>query len=74
MSKIIVEDCRVISIPELEKLEKDIKCEYYNGKMTKKYKRFLEKTNKSNLAFMTSISYLSDRADKTPERIKSVNK
>ena len=65
---------KIISIPELEKLEKDIKCEYYNGKMTKKYKRFLEKNRKSYLAFMTSIFYLSDRADKTPKRIKSVNK
>lgn len=38
---------QVISFPDLEKLEKEVKRKYYKGKMTRKYKRFLKKEIKS---------------------------
>ena len=37
---------QVISIPELERLEKEVKRKYYAGKMTRKYKRYLKKEEK----------------------------
>lgn len=41
---------RIISIPELEKMESEAKRKYYNGKITRKYTRFLRAQDKSNLA------------------------
>lgn len=38
---------QVISMPELEKLESEVKHKYYGGKMTRKYRRFLKKKEKS---------------------------
>lgn len=38
---------QVISIPELEKLRESVRCEYYAGKMTRRYKRYLRKQEKS---------------------------
>ena len=38
---------QTVSFPELEKLESGVKRKYYAGKMTKKYKSYLKKENKS---------------------------
>lgn len=38
---------QVISMPELDRLREEVKREYYAGKMTKKYKRYLRKQDKS---------------------------
>lgn len=38
---------QVVSIPELEKLEKGLKRKSYSGKLTRKYKNFLKKNEKS---------------------------
>lgn len=38
---------QVISMPELERLEKEVKCKYYAGKMTRRYQRYLKKQEKS---------------------------
>lgn len=43
---------QVISIPELEKLEDEVKLKFYNGKMTRKYRRYLKKAQKSNYQLM----------------------
>jgi len=40
---------RIISIPEIEKLENKMKRKCYAGKITKQYKKFLEKQHKSFL-------------------------
>ena len=38
---------QTISIPELERLESEVKRKYYAGKITKKYERYLKKQDKS---------------------------
>lgn len=38
---------QVISIPELERLESEVKRKHYAGKMTRRYKRYLKKEEKS---------------------------
>jgi hypothetical protein len=38
---------QVISIPDLEKMESEVKRKYYRGKTTRKYRRFLKKEWKS---------------------------
>jgi len=38
---------QVISYPDLERLEKEVKRKYYAGKMTRKHKRYLKKERKS---------------------------
>lgn len=38
---------QVISIPELEKLESEVKRKFYAGRMTRKYRSYLEKQGKS---------------------------
>lgn len=38
---------QTVTMPELEKLEAEVKRKYYAGKMTRKYKRYLKKENKS---------------------------
>jgi len=43
---------QVVSIPELERLEDEVKLKYYNGKMTRKYRRYMERVHKSNYQFM----------------------
>ena len=37
---------QTISIPELEKLESEVKTKYYAGKMTRRYRRYLKKQEK----------------------------
>ena len=48
------------SEPELEKLEQEIKREYYNGKMTRKYKSFLKKEMRDN----STLAYAANRFGK----------
>lgn len=43
---------QVISFPELEQLEGEVKRQYYAGKMTKRYKRYLEKEEKADRQMM----------------------
>lgn len=38
---------QVISFPELEELEARVKCKYYAGKITRRYKRYLKKQRKA---------------------------
>lgn len=38
---------QVISMPDLERLEDEVKRKYYRGKMTRKYKRYIQKEMKS---------------------------
>lgn len=49
---------QVISIPELERLEREAKRKYYKGKMTRKYLRFLEKERKSFYQMSTMVNGL----------------
>lgn len=44
---------QVVSEPELERLRKEIKREYYAGKMTKRYKSYLKKERKAFLQLQT---------------------
>jgi hypothetical protein len=39
---------RVISMPELEKLESEVRRKYYSGKMTRRYERYLKKQEKAD--------------------------
>lgn len=45
-----------VCIPDIDKAQAEVKRKYYKGKMTRKYKRFLEKERKfeSNLIFMSA--------------------
>lgn len=60
---------RVISIPELEQLEKEVKRQYYAGKMTRKYKRFLQKNQKSYMQLITITAALNKRLDRSKKFI-----
>jgi len=48
---------RIISLPELEKLESEVKRKYYVGKMTKKYKRYLKKQEKANWQLIVVVNH-----------------
>ncbi len=50
---------RIISFRELETIENEVKRQYYNGKMTRKYVRFLKINDKASLAYRANISLLS---------------
>lgn len=47
---------KVISVPELERLENEVKRKYYAGKMTRKYKQFIKKQEKSTYQLMVMAS------------------
>lgn len=51
---------RVISIPELEKLESEVKRKYYAGKMTRRYKRYLKKQEKADVQMMVVAGLLGN--------------
>ncbi len=51
---------QIISIPELERMEKEIKRKHYAGKMTKKYKRYLKKQEKSFYQLQVVAEALKD--------------
>lgn len=52
---------QTISIPELEKLEGEVKRKYYAGKMTRKYRRYLKKENKSFYQLQAVVTALEKR-------------
>lgn len=60
ISKIIGQ---VVSMPELDELKAEIKREYYAGKMTRKYQRYLKKEEKSimQMAIMAKGLYATKR-------------
>jgi len=49
---------RVISIPELDELKAKIKRKHYAGMMTKKYRKYLERNERAERAFMFTCSHL----------------
>lgn len=57
---------QVISIPDLEKLEKEVKCKYYRGKMTRKYRRYMKKEMKS-LQQLQIMAYGLNATKKWPQ-------
>ncbi len=50
-----------ISIPDIERLEKEIKRHYYKGKPTRKHLRLVKMNNKFNRDFILMVSYLDKR-------------
>jgi hypothetical protein len=52
---------RIISIPELERTEAEVKRQYYRGKMTKKYKRYLLKKQKSSFKLWAAFGAIEKR-------------
>lgn len=52
---------KIISIPDLEKLESEVKRIYYAGKPTKKYLRFKRKEAKFMSAFRGNLAVLEQR-------------
>ena len=60
---------RIISIPELERLEAEAKRTHYRGKLTKRYARFLAKKRRSHLSLVGSLAHLEERIDKIKGRI-----
>jgi len=53
---------KVISIPELERLEKETKRRIYAGKMTRKYKNYLKKENKSHYQLRAMVIGLNAKS------------
>ncbi len=49
---------RIISFPEIDKARENVKREYYNGKPTKKYLRYLEKDRKAMASLAGSLRLL----------------
>ena len=43
---------QVVSYPELDELRESIRCKYYKGRMTKRYKRYLKKQEKAQWQMM----------------------
>lgn len=46
---------RIISIPELESIKNEVKRPYYNGNMTRKYKRYLRIEKKARTAYRMNL-------------------
>ena len=46
---------QVISMPELDELEKSVRVKYYRGKMTRRYKRYIKKEMKSTRQMMIMV-------------------
>lgn len=55
---------RIISIPEMEKAEAEIKRRFYRGNMTKRFKRFLRKRDKADRSFAGMVELLHSKAYK----------
>ncbi len=53
-----------VSIPDIEKAEKEVKRYYYNGKPTRKYKKVIELNNKFENGFIKSMAKLDKRFSK----------
>lgn len=52
---------QVISFPELEKLESEVKRKYYGGKMTRRYQRYLNKQDKSHYQLLVITKGLGNK-------------
>lgn len=50
-----------VSIPDIERAEKEIKRYYYNGKPTKKYKRVIRLNEKFENSFIMMVAHLDKR-------------
>lgn len=50
-----------VSIPDLEKAEKEIKRYYYNGKPTRKYKRYMRLNDKFEMGWIMMAARLDKR-------------
>ncbi len=46
----------VTSVPELEELKKNVRCEYYKGKMTRRYRNYLKKDQKAERQMMMAVA------------------
>lgn len=49
---------KVISIPELEQLEKKVRCKYYAGKMTRRYRSYLKMEFRAERQIMIAVGGL----------------
>lgn len=49
---------KVVSIPELEQLENKVRCKYYAGKMTRRYRSYLKKEQRTERQLMFAVSNL----------------
>jgi len=58
----------VISFPELERLEQEVKRRYYRGKPTKSYQRLLKKERKASWAMSGMVMALEGRVKKLSRR------
>ena len=54
----------IISLPELEKLEKEIKRTHYRGKPTRRYLSYLKKSNRSMEQMVGAVGLLNKRYKK----------
>lgn len=61
---------KIISIPELEKMEQAVKRTHYRGKPTKRYLRFLKAEERFETSFAGISLLLGGRADKIKEVLK----
>lgn len=52
---------RIISIPELERTEAEVKRRYYKGKMTKKFRKYWLKKQKSSFKLMAAFGAIEKR-------------
>lgn len=55
---------QTISAPELDKLREEVKTEYYRGKMTRKYKRYLKKEE----SFLYQLQVITKGLEKTSSK------
>jgi len=55
---------QTISIPELERLESEVKRKYYAGKMTRRYKRYLEKQRKAFFQLQVMVEGLGGKRNR----------
>jgi hypothetical protein len=55
---------KIISVPDLEKMEAEVKRTYYKGKPTRKYLRYLKMEDKFERSFMGMAMLLNKRVEK----------
>lgn len=59
----------IVSIPDLEKAEADVKRYYYRGKPTKRYLRYLNMERKFHVGYTGMVMALSQRYEKTKGKL-----
>jgi len=57
---------KTMSHPEIEKLKSSIRCRYYKGKMTKRYKKYIQ----SELKFISMLGIWADESRELMKRVK----